>query len=139
MENTMKLAKEFMRYLVVGGSAFVVDFGVLYLTKTFLFDSMGNTGILLATAIAFIAGLLFNYVFSILFVFEQAGNKIKGKEAKAFALFALIGVIGLGLTQLGMYLGITIFDPAYYLVVKAIVAIVVLFWNYIARKVLIFN
>ena len=68
MKDKKGLLLEFLRYVLVGGSAFVVDFAVLYLTRTYLFGSLGQEGILLATAIAFLAGLAFNYIFSILFI-----------------------------------------------------------------------
>ncbi len=139
MKDKKGLLLEFLRYVLVGGSAFVVDFAVLYLTRTYLFGSLGQEGILLATAIAFLAGLAFNYIFSILFVFKGGGEKVKGQEGKAFLIFAIIGLLGLGFTQLGMWGGTTLFGNESYLWVKAVVAILVLFWNYIARKILIFR
>ena len=131
--------REFIRYFFVGGSAFLIDTGVLYLTQRFIFFNMGKPGILIATALGFMAGLIYNYILSIFFVFNDAEQKIKGKELKSFIIFAIIGIIGLGLTELGMYLGITLLNPKYYLIVKVFVAAVVLFWNYIARKILIFK
>ncbi|WP_010248690.1 GtrA family protein [Acetivibrio cellulolyticus] len=130
---------EFVRYLFVGGSAFLVDTGVLFLTKKLLFFDLGKPGILIATALGFIAGLIYNYILSILFVFKGAEDKVKSKQLKSFIIFALIGVIGLGLTEGGMCFGITLFGDKYYLIVKIFVASVVLFWNYIARKIFIFK
>lgn len=131
--------REFIRYFFVGGSAFFIDTGVLYLTQRFIFFSMGKPGILIATALGFMAGLVYNYILSIFFVFKNAEEKIKGKQLESFIIFAIIGIIGLGLTELGMYLGITLLSSKYYLFVKVVVATVVLFWNYIARKILIFK
>lgn len=131
--------REFIRYLFVGGSAFFIDTGVLYSTQRFIFFDMGKPGILIATALGFIAGLVYNYILSIFFVFKNAEEKIKGKQLESFMIFAIIGIIGLGLTELGMYLGITLLSSKYYLFIKVVVAAVVLFWNYIARKILIFK
>ncbi len=137
--RAVEFIKEFMRYVLVGGTAFIVDTGVLFLFKTFVFGSMGAMGILIATAFGFIAGLIYNYILSIMFVFKKADGKVKGRQMQAFIIFAIIGIIGLGLTEGGMYLGVIVFGTAYYLVIKIFVAAVVLIWNYLARKLLIFK
>lgn len=133
-----ELGMEFFRYLLVGGSAFLVDFGVLYLTKTFLFGGLGITGVYIATAIGFTAGLVYNYILSLIFVFKNAKEKTQGKALRAFLVFSLIGVIGLGITEFGMYLGVSLLG-IHYLIVKVVMAAIVLMWNYLARKLLIFH
>jgi putative flippase GtrA len=100
---------------------------------------MGKAGILISTALGFITGLIYNYILSLIFVFKKASDKVKGKQLKSFIIFSIIGIIGLGLTEVGMYLGIITFGSQYYLIVKLFVAAVVLFWNYIARKIFIFQ
>lgn len=50
----------------------------------------------------------------------------------------MIGIMGLFLTEAGMYAGVELFNMNY-LLTKIIVAVLVLLWNYIARKVLIFR
>jgi len=59
-------------------------------------------------------------------------------HVSAFFLFAVIGVIGLILTEAGMYAGYQVLH-VHYLIVKIFVAAIVLVWNYAARKVLIFR
>ncbi|GMO38932.1 MAG: hypothetical protein Ta2F_15310 [Termitinemataceae bacterium] len=100
---------------------------------------MGTAGILLATAVGFIAGLVFNYIFSLIFVFKQIDENAKQHKIRSFILFTVIGVIGLALTEAGMYGGIRMFGQEWYLVVKIITAGIVLVWNYSARKLLIFK
>jgi len=134
-----QLIYEFLRYILVGGIAFLVDFGVLYLSKTLFFSYMGNTGILLAAALGFTAGLIFNYIFSLLFVFKQIDENAKRRKIRSFVLFAVIGIIGLLITELCMYAGIYIFGQKWYLIVKIFTAGIVLLWNYAGRKVLIFK
>ncbi len=148
---------EFLRYIVVGGIAFVVDFGSLYLSKEYLFHNL-SYGIYLSTAVGFILGLIVNYVLSLKFVFTQAKDQGKGRDTKSFAIFAVIGIIGLGLTELGMYIGCDLLKPQLdsslsyigslvnydlvkygYLLVKCIVTAVVLLWNYAGRKIIIFR
>lgn len=137
-EKLKPLIKEFGRYLIVGGTAFLVDFSTLYLLKTYVFAHMGDTGVYLATGIAFIVGLIYNYILSLVWVFKSAKERNKGKTLGAFLIFAIIGVIGLALTEGGMYVGYDLLhiDP---MVVKIFVAAVVLIWNYAARKLLIFK
>jgi putative flippase GtrA len=133
------LVHEFFRYVLVGGSAFIIDFGILYLSKTFLFSALGETGILLAAALGYLTGLVFNYVFSLSFVFKQTSEAAKQHKARSFALFALIGITGLLITELCMFAGISLFGQQRYSAVKIITAGIVLMWNYIARKTLIFK
>ena len=157
-EKVKILTGEFLRYVVVGGIAFVADFGSLYLAKEFLFKNL-STGVYYATAIGFIVGLIVNYLLSLKFVFTQAKDQGKGRDAKSFAIFAIIGIIGLGLTELGMYIGCDLVKPQLdsfltstgdfigwqqlvnygYLLVKCFVTGVVLIWNYAGRKIIIFR
>jgi len=137
-ETIKPLAREFGRYLIVGGTAFLVDYGTLFLTKTYVFNGMGDLGVYVATAAGFIAGLVYNYILSLIFVFKSAKEKNKGKTVGAFLVFAVIGVIGFFMTEGGMYVGYQLLHINY-MIVKLFVAAVVLIWNYAARKLLIFK
>jgi two-component system chemotaxis sensor kinase CheA len=61
------------------------------------------------------------------------GNKTRDK-----ALFLIIGVIGLGLNELGMFIFADVIG-IHYLVSKVFIAGIVMLWNYLARKYFIFN
>jgi putative flippase GtrA len=130
---------EFLRYVLVGGLAFIIDFGVLHLSKTLFFSHLEHVGILLAAALGFTAGLVFNFIFSLLFVFKQRAENAKRHKIRSFALFAIIGLIGLLITEFCMYAGVCLFGAEWYLIVKMFTAGIVLIWNYVARKVLIFK
>jgi putative flippase GtrA len=136
--NEKVIFKEFIRYILVGGIAFFIDISTLYVFKTKVFLNLGDMGIYIATALGFLAGLVFNYIFSLAFVFKSAKEQNKGKNIFSFFLFFVIGIIGLLLTEGGMYVGVEFFDINY-LITKVIVAIIVLIWNYAARKVFIFR
>ncbi len=158
-EKTKIIFFEFLRYIVVGGIAFVVDFCSLYIFKEFVFYKYAYpTNVYLATTVGFILGLIVNYTLSLKMVFTQAKDQGKGRDTKSFIIFAIIGIIGLGLTQLGMYLGCELLKPQLdncftyigdlihhdfvehgYLLVKCIITAVVLLWNYAARKIIIFR
>jgi putative flippase GtrA len=129
---------EFVRYAFVGGAAFLVDYGLFWLSKEFVFNAFGDIGVYLATALGFISGLMFNYILSIVFVFKSAREQNKGKSVGGFMLFATIGVVGLLMSEGGMML----FYGAigiHYLIAKVLVSGIVLIWNYAARKLLIFR
>ena len=137
--NIKGVGLEFFRYVLVGGLAFLIDAGTLYLMQTYLLYPWGTTGILISTAIGFIVGLVFNYILSNLYVFKKIDNKVKKQPVRSFIIFAIIGIIGLILTEIGMYAGVKLCGQNYYMFVKVVVATVVLLWNYIARKVFIFK
>jgi len=137
--NIKGITFEFFRYVLVGGSAFLIDIGTLFLVQTYLLFTWGAAGVLISTAIGFIAGLIFNYIFSNLFVFKKIDKKVKKHPVRSFTIFTIIGIIGLGLTEIGMFAGIKLLGLDYYLFVKIFTAAIVLLWNYIARKVFIFK
>ena len=109
----------------------------------FLFQELILTGgtpweLFISTAAGFIVGLIVNYVLSLTFVFRRKDNRGSGKSVAAFLIFTVVGVIGLGLTELIMYLGTELLHISY-LIVKIVAAAIVLVWNYVGRKVLIFD
>lgn len=133
-----KLFQEFSRYIIVGGTAFIVDMVLLFIFNNYVFYNFGEIGIYISIALGFSGGLIYNYFLSLFFVFESAKDQNKGKTLSAFIIFFLIGIVGLALTEIGMYIGIEVFNINY-LIAKILVATCVLIWNYDARKVLIFR
>ena len=91
-----------------------------------------------STALGFIAGLITNYVLSLVFVFKKSENSGNAKSIGGFIIFTVVGLIGLGLTELGMYVGVFVFCW-HYLITKVLVAGLVMVWNYVGRKVLVFS
>ena len=124
------LLRQLLRYGVVGGIAFVVDYGTLYA----LTEEAGLHH-LLSAVIAFTAGLLVNYILSILWVFR---GERSWKPAAEFTAFALIGLIGAGLNELIIWLGTDV-AGLHYLLSKLISTAIVFFWNFFARKLLLFS
>lgn len=135
--NKIQLIFEFSRYILVGGLAFIVDFGVLYISKELFFPSEWYS-LYLATGLGFATGLVVNYILSVNFVFTSVHGTKVVKSFRDFTVFSLIGIIGLFLTELGMFLG-TKELGLNYLFVKIIVTFGVLLWNYSARKILVFQ
>ena len=130
-----KLIVEFIKYCFVGGLAFLGDIGTIFVCKEYILSSFSN-GLYLSVIIGFIVGLTVNYILSVIFVFTGAKEAVKGEQVIFFIQFAVIGVIGLLMTEGLMFLGVE-FLKINYLIVKIFAAGVVLVWNYGARKYLI--
>lgn len=128
--ETDDLATQLFRYFLVGGLAFLVDYGSLW----FLTEVCG-LHYLLSAAIAFLLGLTCNYLLSTHWVFNSRRMKSRWGE---FVVFAIIGIAGLGLNELIMYLGTDVFQ-LHYMVSKLISTALVFFWNFFARKFILFN
>ena len=138
----MKIFAEFFRYTIVGGIAFLADAGSLAFFREIVFKkNQSEWTMAVCVAIGFTVGLLVNYTLSLVFVFRSDRQQKQGRTVKAFILYAVIGLVGFGLTELGMYIGVRIVGSAglWYLLVKCFVAGIVLVWNYAGRKILIFR
>ena len=147
--NGKTRSAEILRFLIVGGLATVVDFfmmGItLYLFDRSLYPHFYNifygggepttTAKLVGTGVGFIFGLIANYVLSIVFVFNEKG---KSKTVKGFIVFTVFSAIGLLIHELGMYLLSAKLGMNEW-IAKIILTIVVLVYNYISRKLLIFK
>lgn len=129
-ENTTNLFIQLFRYTLVGGLAFVVDFGLLFFLTEYV-----RLHYLISATISFLAGLLVNYVISTQWIFRD--SKIKNKKVE-FVLFGLIGVIGLILNNVLIYL-FTDVVGLYYILSKLVTAIIVYMWNFLGRRYFLFN
>lgn len=124
------LVEQLLRYFVVGGISFLVDYGSLW-----LLTEKAGFQYLISAAIAFLLGLICNYVLSTKWVFGESRIKSHWGE---FVAFAAIGVIGLGLNELIMYV-CTDGAGLHYMISKIVSAIIVFFWNFLARRFLLFK
>ena len=118
---------QFLRYIIVGGCAFVADFCTVWLLKEL------GLHYLVAGVFGFILGVIVNYILSKTLAFS--GKKANMSREAEFMLFIVISLIGLGLTELLMWVftdGLGLF----YLVSKAIAAVIVLLWNFFAKKLM---
>lgn len=134
---TKRTTFEFLRYIVVGGLAFVVDIGTLIFCREKLFHGWG-CGVYLSVLLAFLAGHAVNYVGSLCFVFRDPEERRNGLTWRAFWLFALVGASGVGATELGMWIGYGLLHMNYILA-KMLVAAVVFVWNFVGRKLVLRN
>jgi putative flippase GtrA len=125
-----KTGIQLFRYLFVGGAAFIVDFLSLYILTDFF-----GIYYLISAAIAFILGLFVNYILSVSWVFNK--RKLDNRTFE-FGIFAIIGIVGLGLNEVLLWF-FTQELLIYYLLSKIFAAAIILFWNFFARKYLLFK
>ncbi len=142
-EKQKQLITEFLRYAVVGGVSFLADAGTMTLAKEWLFHQEDGFGIGLALCVAlgFVVGLCVNYLLSCLFVFRSESQRALGRGLVPFLLYTAVGIVGFLLTELGMYIGVSLIgsEGFRYAFVKCGVAGVVLVWNYVGRKIFVYK
>jgi len=126
-ERTEDTKIQFFRYIFVGGVATIIDMGSLY-----VFTSMVGIHYLISAAIAFVFGVMANYLMSIVWVFKTTGN-----FKREITLFVIIGLGGLILNEIIIWLLVEKVN-LYYMIAKAIAVVIVLVWNFGMRKKFVF-
>lgn len=144
MDKKKKLIEQILKFGVVGGLSFVIDFVITLIVSTILRKagvSVENAATI-GGLFGFMISLIFNYIMSMKFVFERKDDMDRKKE---FIIFALLSAIGLGLNELILYFGVLLCNtqmPAivetYPTIVTAGVKIfatgIVMVYNFISRK-----
>lgn len=131
---------KFMLYLVVGGTAALVEWGLFYLFLS-IFSGIKReafTGtVLAATALAFAIATLYHYFLGNVFVFEQGSRHERGTEVSLVFLVSTIGLLG-NLVLMWIFTSPRILGlPPFYS--KVLASAVVTVWNYGSRKKWIFK
>ena len=124
------LAGEFARYFAAGLVALAVDFA-LYVALT----ELAGWHYLVSAAAAFCAGLATVYLSSIFWVFRARRTRRRWHE---FALFAGIGIVGLGLTACALFVLVDILGMDYRLS-KVVAAALFFLFNFGGRKFFLFS
>lgn len=126
--RTRNLWVQLLRYAAVGGGAACVDAGTLFILYHWL-----GVHPLWAAGAGFLLGLAMNYLVSIAWVFES-----QGKMRREITLFAAIGLGGLGLTELILWMFVDLWG-APVMAAKAIALVIVLGWNFGMRRKFVFQ
>lgn len=122
-----KLVKQLFKFGIVGILCFFIDYGILIALTEIV-----GVNYLFSSAISFSISVIVNYILSLSFVFDTE----KGNNLKNFSLFIVLSVIGLGINQLLMWIGVEILG-IYYMISKIIATGIVMLYNFITRKVIL--
>ena len=120
-----KLLLQIFKFIVVGGTATVIDFVVLFILKEFI-----GLNEIVANTISFTVSVIYNYIASVKWVFDVDQDKNKSKQFITFIIFSIIGLL---INNLILWICIDKLS-IYYLIGKAIATGIVMVFNFITRK-----
>lgn len=123
------MKREFVRYVGVGGGAFIADFALLA-TLT-----LAGLHYLPAALLAFLLGTWVNYRLSVRWVFTYRAIDTCGAE---FGLFLLVGIITLGVS-LGLMALLVEELAMHVLLAKCVATVFTLVANFSGRRALLFT
>jgi putative flippase GtrA len=127
---TNQIISQFLRYAIVVGVAYSVDIVLLVL----LIEKAG-LHYLISVAIGYIAGLIVKYALSILWVFKT--RRLSNKYVE-FSVFVMIGFVGLGFNELLIWV-LSGLMHVHYLASKVVATGLTVFWNFGARRYVLFR
>lgn len=122
-----KLFKQLFKFGIVGGLAFLIDYGIFTLLNQVL-----NVHYLIASAFSFSVSVIFNYILSIKWVFDVT----KKQTTKDFIVFIVLSIIGLILNSIIMYISVDLIN-IHELISKIIATLIVMIYNFITRKIFV--
>jgi len=123
------MKQEFVRYIGVGGVAFIADFALLAIL------SLAGMHYLVAATLAFMLGTWVNYRLSVRWVFVYRAIETRSTE---FGLFLLVGLMTLGLSLALMALLVESL-AMHVLVAKCVTTVFTLGANFAGRRALLFT
>lgn len=157
-QTKQQLFWEIIRFLIVGGTATLADYFVFWILDGVLFPLISTAhwwqvvSLILSTGAGFCVGLVVNWVLSVRFVFRAVTDKERATSRRSFMVFTVIGVLGLLLTEIGIFALIAIFPEINLFgsvaflgtewrkwIAKVIMTCIVLVFNYVGRKLFIFK
>ncbi len=124
----IKLIKQIIKFGIVGGLCFVIDYGLMI----FLTEVM-SINYLISSGISFSVSVIVNYILSLKYVFETDKNKNKVKEC---LIFIGLSIIGLGINQVIMWLCVDKLN-IFYMIAKIAATIIVMVYNFVTRKLIL--
>ena len=134
-----KLIEQILKFSVVGGISFVVDFVVYALLCNVLMVHYIFAGVA-----GFFVSVVVNYILSMKFVFVSKEDMHKGKE---FVIFVVLSLIGMGLNSLILFLCIDVVYTYWMwlnhlidietmnLLAKIVATGIVMVYNFVTRKI----
>lgn len=120
-----KLIKQIWRFGLVGGSAFIIDYGIM----VFLTEVLG-VNYLLSSGISFCISVIYNYILSVKWVFDSSQKRKKSEE---FMLFLILSIVGLGINEAIMWILVDKINIIYF-ISKIFATSIVMIYNFVTRK-----
>ena len=120
--------KEFIEYSIVGGTCTLIDIATLYLLTT-----VGGVHYLISSSLSFSFGVILNWVICSHFIFSFHRVSRRREE---FLCYVLISLVGLLLNVVLMWF-FTETCRTWYMLSKLLSAAITLFYNFLARKLLL--
>ncbi|EKB54616.1 GtrA family protein [Facklamia hominis] len=121
------LMKQIFRFVLVGGTATLLDMGILY-----VLNYLWGVNHLIAATLAFILATFYNYAMSMRFVFiSKFDAASRHKEIIAFFVLSLVGLI-ITVVGLAFFVDYLNFDV---MLSKVLVGVVVMIFNFVSRKI----
>lgn len=130
LAKTDNILVQLFRYFVVSGLSLVIDFCTL-----FAFTDLLHIHYLVSSVLSYSIGLVINYYISVNWVF---GTRKYADRRKEFTIFVVIGIAGLGINTLVMFVCTGLFS-LYYLTARVISAAIGYTWKYVARRLILFS
>ncbi len=128
-------AASFVRYCLVAILGLIIDIGLLALLVELSGINPETSPLLYVfVSISFIAAVINNYFFNVRWVFNVPG----GKHLARFSRFFFVSVIGLILSNIFMFLFVSL-AGIWYLLAKVITTAIVILWNYSVNAMWVFK
>jgi putative flippase GtrA len=125
----MSTRTQFARYVIVGGLAFLVDYGCTALFLTWL-------PLLIANTLGFLIANIFNFLAAHRWVFGR--SFAEAKIATTYAGVVVVSIVGLAINDAVVWIAIEIAHSSL-LVAKIIATAMGLVWNFGARRTWIYR
>ncbi len=125
----MKNIKQFIKFCMVGVVSTAIDVGMFA-----LLTKVAGVHYLISNVISFLTSLVNSYALNRKFTFRNKHKKI----GRQFSKYLTVYTIGLGLSEIILFALVEKFDLEEIQAKLAAVG-VVLFWNYFASKIFIFD
>ena len=125
-----RLWQQITRFAVVGGSAFLIDYGIMI-----LLTELCGINYLSSSAISFTVSVIYNYLLSVHWVFNVTGNRSQKQD---FVVFIILSIVGLGINQLIMWICVDKLG-IFYMISKIGATAIVMVYNFITRKIFLEN
>lgn len=136
---------EIFRFAIVGAVAAIFDFLAAYVVQFALLQGSTEWYVtIISTTCGFIIGVIMNYLMSTYMVYKAAKSNLS-KTAKGIVFFVFLSAIGLGIGIALQYFfydflfvakGVAIFSFPIVFVIRTLIVMV---YNYLSRKILIYK